>query len=65
MECESASHAIGHGFAPWLGVNKDFHKNDTDCLPAWHAGVRVRVWQCKLTVKGWVKCGTINICDQS
>ena len=30
----SASHAVGHGFAPLPGQNKDHHKNGTNCLPA-------------------------------
>ena len=45
----SASHAVGCRFAPWLGDTKD-HKNVTNCITAWHAGIRVGVWQCSLTV---------------
>ena len=39
----SASYAAGRGFAPRPGHTKDHHKNDTSCLPAWHACVRVGV----------------------
>ena len=39
----SALQVVGCGFAP-------NHKNGTNCLPAWHASVRVGVWQCSLTV---------------
>ena len=38
------------GFAPRPGHTKDHHKNGTNCLPAWHAGTRVGVWQCSPTV---------------
>ena len=31
------------GFAPWQGHTKDHHKNGTNCLLAWHAGIRVGV----------------------
>ena len=33
-----------------LGHTKDHYKNGTNCLPAWHTGFRVGVWQCNLTV---------------
>ena len=32
-----------HRFAPLPGYTKDRHKNGTNCLPAWHTGVRVGV----------------------
>ena len=41
--CASASHVVGRSFASWLGHTKDHHKNDTNCLPAWHTGIRVGV----------------------
>ena len=37
----SASHAVGRGFASRPGHTKDHHKIGTNCLPAWHACVRV------------------------
>ena len=37
------SHAVGCGFAPQSGHTKDQHKNGTNCLPAWHACIMVRV----------------------
>ena len=27
---------------------------------AWHTGIRVEVWQCNLTVKGWLVDGTVS-----
>ena len=36
----SASHMVGHG-APQSGYTKDHHKIGSNCLPAWHACVRV------------------------
>ena len=39
----SASHAVGSRFAPRTGHTKDYHKNGTNCLPAWHECVRVGV----------------------
>ena len=42
----SDSHVVSCGFAPLLGYTKDHHKNVTNCLPAWHTGIRVGVWQC-------------------
>ena len=38
-----ASHAVGRKFTHWLGHTKDRHENGTNCIPAWHAGVRVRI----------------------
>ena len=35
----SASHAVGRGFAHHVGHTKYHHKNGTNCLHAWHAGV--------------------------
>ena len=35
------------------------HKNGTNCLPARHAAVRLRVWESSLTVKGPGVCGTV------
>ena len=55
----SAYYAVGHGFASQPCHTKDHHnKNGTNCLPAWHAGIRA------LTVlphclKGWVLHGTV------
>ena len=40
----TALHAVGHGFMARLGHTKDYHKNSTNCLPTWHAGVEIRVW---------------------
>ena len=45
-----ASHVEGSGFVPWSSYTKDHHKNGTNYLHAWHAGVRVGVWQCYPTV---------------
>ena len=39
----SACHAVGREFASRPGHTIDHHKNGTNCLPAWHAGIRVRV----------------------
>ena len=39
----STSHALGRGFTPQLSHTKDHNKNDTNCLPAWHACVRVGI----------------------
>ena len=46
----STSHLVVRGFAAYPGHTKDHHKNGTNCLPAWPAGVRVRVGQCSPTV---------------
>ena len=35
----SLSYVVGH--------TKDYHKNGTNCLPAWHAGVMVGVMHLK------------------
>ena len=45
----SASHAVGHGFAPRPGHTKDHHKNGTNCLLAWNACNREGVCQYSLT----------------
>ena len=37
-------------FTPRPGHTEYHHKNVTNCLPAWHAGIRVGVWQCNPTV---------------
>ena len=37
----SDSQAAGSGFASRPGHTKDHHKNATNCLPVWHACVRV------------------------
>ena len=37
----SASHAVGHRFVSQPGHTKDHHKNGTNCLPVWHACIRV------------------------
>ena len=37
MVSVSASHTIGREIASRLGHTKDHHKNDTNCLPVWHA----------------------------
>ena len=39
----SASHAVGRGLAPRLGHNKDYNKNGTHCIFAWHAVVRIGI----------------------
>ena len=39
----------GKSFASQPGHTKEHHKNGTDGLPAWHACIRVGVWQCSLT----------------
>ena len=39
----SASHTVGYEFASRPGHTKDYHKNVTNCLPAFHACVRVGV----------------------
>ena len=39
----SASHAVVCGFASRLGHSKDHHKYSTNCIPAWHAGIRVGI----------------------
>ena len=46
----SASRTVGREFASRPGDTKDHHKNGANCLPAWHACVRVGVWQCNPTV---------------
>ena len=33
----STSYTVGREFASRPGHNKDYHKNGTNCLPAWHA----------------------------
>ena len=50
--------AVGCWFAPCPGLTKDHHYviNGTNCLPAC---VMVGVWQCSLTLKGQVVCGTL------
>ena len=47
---ESASHVVGRGFVSQPGHTKDHYKNSTNCLPAWHTGFGVGMWQCNLTV---------------
>ena len=49
--CMSASHEVGHRFVSQPGHTKDYHKNSTNCLPAWHTCFKVGVCQCSLTVK--------------
>ena len=39
----SASHVVGHGLRSWLGHTKDHLINGTNCLPVWHASIRVGV----------------------
>ena len=46
----STSHAVGPGFASHPFHNKYHHENGTNCLPAWHAFVRVGVGQWNPTV---------------
>ena len=36
----SACHVEGHGNPSQPGHTKDHHKYGTNCLPAWHAGIR-------------------------
>ena len=52
------SHAVGRGFATRPGHIKDPYINDTNCLPAWHAGFMVGVLRLDC-VKGRVVCGTV------
>ena len=59
MVSMSASHVVGHGFVPWQGHTKDHHEKDTNCSPTWHAGIRIGVWQCNLTVIGQIVCGSV------
>ena len=42
----SMSH--GRGFTPWSGHSKNYYEIDTNCLPASHTSIRVRVWQYSL-----------------
>ena len=44
-----SSHAVGRGFALRSGHTND-HKNGTNFPPAWHAGIRIGVWECNLTL---------------
>ena len=46
----SISHAAGHWFVHGPGHNKDNHKNGSNCLSAWHTGIRVGLSQHNLTV---------------
>ena len=39
----SASQVESRGFAPQMGHTKDHHKNGTNCLPVWHACIRVGI----------------------
>ena len=55
----SATHTAGRGLASRPGHTKDHHKmvqtaslHGTQCI-------RVGVWQCSLTLKGRVVCGTV------
>ena len=45
----SGSSAVGCGFTHRLGNTKDLHKVGTNCLSAWHPGIRVGIWQCNPT----------------
>ena len=38
-------------FALWPGSTKDHHKNGTNCLPTWHAGISLGVWHYNSTVQ--------------
>ena len=38
-----ASHVVGCGFMSRPGHTKHHHENGRNCLPPWHANVRVRV----------------------
>ena len=42
----STSHAVGRGFAARSGHTKDYHKNGTNCIFAWHAVVKIGERQC-------------------
>ena len=53
----SASHAVGHGFASWMGHTKGHHKNGTNYLPDSTEGIKVRVRQC--IIKDEVDCRTV------
>ena len=58
----STSHTVSRGFASRPGHTKNHNKNGTNCLPAWHPGVRVRVSLLAVQPdcgKGWVACGTL------
>ena len=55
----SASHAVGCGFVPHPGHTKDHHKSGTNCLPAWHTGIRVGACQCNPTVE--LSMGTCTV----
>ena len=37
----TASHVVGRGIASRPRGTKDHPKNDTNCLPPWHSGIRV------------------------
>ena len=52
VDIMSTSQAVVCQFAFQLGQTKVHQKNGTNCLPAWHAVVRVGVWQCSPTVYG-------------
>ena len=55
-----ASRAVGRGFNPGPGHTKDHHKNDTNCLPAWHAALGKDFGSATPNgVKGGVVCGTV------
>ena len=57
----SASNAVGHGFAFRMGHTKDYYRNGTYCLPAWHTGVKSRNLAVQPDcVKGQVVYGTVN-----
>ena len=45
----SHSHKVGHGFASRPGHIKYHNKNCTNFFTAWHACIRVGVWQCSPT----------------
>ena len=47
----SATYVVGCGFVPLPGHSKNHHKNGKNYPPSWHAGIRVEVWQCSLTVR--------------
>ena len=55
----STSHAVSRWFVPLPVHTKLHHKNGTNCLPAWHTGLRIGVWQCNPTAKGRVVGRTV------
>ena len=55
----SITHAEGREFVSRPGHIKDHYKNSTDCLPAWHAGIREGLAVQPDCIKGRVVCRTV------